>query len=311
MGWLRRAHPSELLTRGVVLSAGADTGAMADWASTAAPRVLRALRVIHPLPCTINALVVVSLAVVAEASQATAATLGISMFACQASIGAVNDVCDSPADRIAKPTKPIPAGDIDAKAATAIGIGAGSIGLLLSATFGAQVLVLGAAGLACGLAYDLRLKQAGLGWLCFALAFPVLLAWTWLAAADVLPPGWPLLLPLAALAGPTIHLANSLVDVESDVRVGTPSLATRLGRSRGLVALTGLSAILWSCAWAVLLSLPAAPRECLLAALGATGLGWLGVTASWAEDPNTRERGWLLQASALGLLAVAWVVAAG
>ena len=75
----------------------------------------------------------------------------------------------------------------------------------------------------------------GAGWLCFAAALPLLLAWTWLAAAGSLPPGWPFLLPLAALAGPALHLANSLVDVDSDAQTGRgqPGHAPRAPQRQG------------------------------------------------------------------------------
>jgi 4-hydroxybenzoate polyprenyltransferase len=274
------------------------------------PRAVRALRVIHPLPSAINALVVAALAVAAGAAPPVVGSLALAMFACQSAIGAINDVADAGRDRMGKPSKPIPAGDIGAGAATAVGFVAAVIGLLVSAAFGLPVLLLAVAGLSCGLAYDLRLRQSGLGWLGFAMAFPLLLAWTWLAAAGTLPPGWPLLLPLAAVAGPTVHLANSLVDVEVDIAAGAATLATRLGRRAGLLTLTALSACVWFAAWAVLLWLPSLPGAALAAALGATILGWLGVAASWGAAPSVREAGWLAQAVALGALSVAWVVAA-
>ena len=101
------------------------------------------------------------------------------------------------------------------------------------------------------------MRRVGLGWLCFAAALPLLLAWTWLAAAGTLPPGWPFLLPLAALAGPALHLANSLVDVGVDVRTGRPSLATRLGPRSAKVALAILMATILVLAWATLASVGA------------------------------------------------------
>jgi len=283
---------------------------MPEMAAFAGSRAVGVLRVIHPLPCALNALVVGALALAAGSSGLVAPVLGTAMFAFQAAIGAVNDISDRTRDVIAKPDKPIPRGAVSPAMATAIAVGAGSLGLLVSAAFGPPVLLLGTAGLACGLAYDVSLRQRGLGWLCYALAFPILLAWTWLAAAGTLPPGWLLLLPLAALAGPTIHLANSLVDVESDARVGQVTLATRLGRRRGLVVLAALSTLVWLLAWAALLSRPGAPQGILVAAAGATALGAVGVAASWRRSLAERELGWLLQVVALALLALAWVVAA-
>jgi 4-hydroxybenzoate polyprenyltransferase len=279
------------------------SAAQRPWRSTA-------LRVIHPLPCAINALLVTALAMVAGAPGSVAVVLGSAMLAFQASIGAVNDVSDADRDRIAKPWKPIPAGRVSARTATLLAVVSGCLGLVISAAFGPMVLILGGVGLACGLAYDIVLGQRGLGWICYMVAFPTLLAWTWLAAAGELPPGWPLLLPLAALAGPAIHLANSLVDVETDARVGATSLATRLGRRRALVALTWLTTLVWVLAWAVLLSLGSVPREAGFAAVGASLMAGVGLAASWQRSGAIRQAGWLLQAVALAILALAWVVAA-
>lgn len=281
------------------------TAPAAGWARRA-----HALRVIHPLPSAINALLVVALATTAGAQPGPALALGMAMLAFQAAIGAINDVSDADRDRVAKPSRPIPAGAISASTATRLGALCACVGLLISAAFGSVVALLGAAGLACGLAYDTVLGRRGLGWLCYAAAFPLLLAWTWEAAAGELPPGWPLLLPLAALAGPTIHLANSLADVESDERTGAVSLATRLGRRGALLALTWLTVVVWALAWAVLLSLGSLSREAGLAAAGATLMAGIGLTASWQRSATVRQAGWLLQAVALAILALAWVVAA-
>ena len=57
---------------------------------------------------------------------------------------------------------------------------------------------------------------------------------------------------LAALAGPAIHLANSLVDVGSDERVGRPSLATQLGPSSARKMLAIPTATIVVLAWATL-----------------------------------------------------------
>jgi 4-hydroxybenzoate polyprenyltransferase len=269
-----------------------------------------ALRVIHPLPCALNAVVVGALSLAAGASTVVALVLAGGMFSFQATIGAVNDIADRARDAAAKPDKPIPAGLVSPGTASVVALGTALLGLLVSATFGLPVLLLGAVGLACGLAYDVALRQRGLGWLCYALAFPVLLAWTWRAAAGTLPPGWPVLLPLAALAGPTIHLANSLVDVGSDMRVGTVTLATRLGRRDGLLTLVALSALVWLLAWAAFLSRPSVPRDILLVGIGATLVGALGVLLSWRRSPAARELGWLLQVIAFAVVAVVWVVTA-
>ncbi len=274
-------------------------------------RAVLGLRVIHPLPSALNVALVMTLALVAAAPPSQVTLLGLAMLGFQASIGALNDVVDLEHDRPAKATKPIPAGFIGRRTALAMAAVGAAAGLAISASFGPEVLLLGAAGYGCGLAYDLVMRRQGLGWICYAGAFPLLLAWTWMAAAGSLPPGWPLLLPLAALAGPTIHLANSLVDVEADRRAGLTSLATSLGEDRAPLVLTILNGIIYGLAWTILLGRPALPAAALVAAALATFCAALGVSLSWRSTRMERELGWLLQAAGIALLAVAWTSAAG
>jgi geranylgeranylglycerol-phosphate geranylgeranyltransferase len=269
------------------------------------------LRVIHPLPSALNAALVVALAIVAGASLLEAGLLGLAMLGFQGSIGALNDVVDADRDRLTKPAKPIPAGVISGRGATVVAMAGAAVGLVISARFGLPVLILGAAGYGCGLLYDLVMRRRGQGWVCFAGAFPLLLAWTWMAVAGSLPPGWPLLLPLAALAGPTIHLANSLVDLDADEQAGVTSLATSLGEDRAPLVLTMLTASIHVLAWAILIWLADLPTAALAAATAGTLCAGLGVSLSWRPAMGARERGWLLQAIGIALLAVAWVAAAG
>ena len=236
-----------------------------------------------------------------------AGVLGLAMLGFQFSIGALNDVADVEADRPSKPRKPIPAGLIPIESATVIVVLGAVVGLGISASFGILVLILGASGYASGVAYDVVMRRLGLGWLCFAAALPLMLAWTWLAAAGTLPPGWPLLMPLAALAGPALHLANSLVDVDSDARSDRLSLAAKLGPRNAKVALAILMAIILVLAWATLASVGAASSLALSVAIVATATTALGVTLSWQDAPRSREIGWLLQAVALATMATAWL----
>jgi 4-hydroxybenzoate polyprenyltransferase len=265
------------------------------------------MAVVHPVPSTLNAVLVATLVLIAGGERSVAGVLALAMLGFQFSIGALNDVVDVEADRAWKPRKPIPGGLIPIESAVAIVVLGAIVGLGISASFGISVLILGAAGYACGVAYDLLMRRMGLGWLCFAVALPLLLAWTWLAAAGTLPPGWPVLLLLAALAGPALHLANSLVDVESDARSGRTSLATRLGPRSARVALAILMAIILVLTWATLASVATPSGLALAVAAVATATTALGVGLSWQESRRAREAGWLLQASGLAAVAAAWL----
>ena len=260
----------------------------------------------HPLPSAINAGLVFGLALVAGSEAPVAVVLGVAMFGYQASIGSLNDLVDADRDRQAKPGSPIPAGLVSRRLAMGIAIVGGALGTAVSAAFGAAVLAAGSAGYGCGLAYDLFMRRWGWGWLCFALALPLLLVWTWLAAAGSLPRAWPILLPVAALAGPTLHLANSLADADEDRRSGTRSLTVALGVERAQRLLAALVTTVYLLAWVTLAWLAPLSVTAAVTAVGATLLAGLGVTLSRRTDSRAREAGWLVQAVGLAVLAVAW-----
>jgi 4-hydroxybenzoate polyprenyltransferase len=272
------------------------------------PGRVRALAVVHPFPSIVNAILVFALYLLAGGAVPAAAALGAGMLGLQFAIGAVNDLADEGADAVAKPAKPIPSGLVTRR--TAIGVaGAGTlVGLAAYAVHGPLPLVLAVGMLACGLAYDLGLKRLGLGWLCYAVAFPLLPLSTWLAVSGALPPRAELLLPVAALAGPTLQVANGLVDLERDRIAGVRSLSRWLGRRGSILVLAVLSAAVYGVAWASLLG--SDPRAVPLGVVGlATIAAALGIRLSAADAPGTRERGWELQIVGIALLGGGWLLA--
>lgn len=272
------------------------------------PGRVRALAVVHPFPSIVNAILVFALYLLAGGAVPGALALGAGMLGLQFAIGAVNDLADEGADAVAKPAKPIPSGLVTRR--TAIGVaGAGTlVGVAAYAVHGPLPLVLAVGMLACGLAYDLGLKRLGLGWLCYAIAFPLLPLSTWLAASGTLPPRAELLLPVAALAGPTLQVANGLVDLERDGIAGVRSLSRWLGRRGSILVLAVLSAAVYGVAWASLLG--SDPRAASLGVVGlATIAAALGIRLSAADAPSTRERGWELQIVGIALLGGGWLLA--
>ncbi len=247
------------------------------------------------------------LAAVAGADRSVSLLLAAGMFGFQVSIGALNDLLDAERDRLAQPDKPIPAGAISRRTVAAIAVIGGAVGLLVSASFGWAVLAAGAVGAGCGYAYDLVARRAGLAWLTFAIALPSLLAWVWLAAAGTLPPHAELLLPLAALAGPAVHLANSMADADTDRESGTISLAIRLGRQRSGRVLLGLDLAVWALAWLGLALLGPLSTGVLVATSLATAMAVSGALFSIAPRTAASDLGWTLAAAALAMLAVIWV----
>jgi 4-hydroxybenzoate polyprenyltransferase len=271
---------------------------------------LRGLRVVHPFPSTLNALLVLALALIAGGSAQVASVLALAMLGLQFAIGAVNDLFDEELDRQTKPSKPIPSGLISRRATTLISLGAGSLALLMSAALGVQTLAMAAVMLGAGLAYDVWLKRTAWAWLAFSVAFPILPLYAWYGATGTVPPLYDLLLPLAVLAGPALQLSNGLVDLERDLAAGVTTLAGRLGRRRSLAVIGVLVGVIHAGAWATLV-LGGLLTAWVVTPLVLSGsLAVVGLYLSADAKPARRERGWQAQACAVALLAVSWLAAA-
>jgi 4-hydroxybenzoate polyprenyltransferase len=274
-------------------------------------RALGLFALVHPFPSALNALLVVALVLLAGGDATAAVLLGPGMLGLQFSIGAANDWFDVDLDTMTKPAKPIPAGRVSRRGAAVVAFVCGAAGLALAAagsgpggfaTFGCALAML-----AAGLAYDARLKRTAFSWLPFAVAFPLLPLYSWLGAVGQAPPGASLLLPVAFLAGPTLQLANGLVDAERDVRGGVLGLVARLGRRRAWWALLVLQLVINALALASVLADASSSPASRGTVLAAAALALIGVVLSGARSTATREWGWRCQAVALAVLAVGWL----
>lgn len=267
---------------------------------------LRALRVVHPFPSFLNAALVLAIALVARGTPSTAALLALGMLGLQFCIGATNDLLDADLDARAKPHKPIPAGLVSEATVRVAAIAAGGVGLLAAAVGGPVIVLLWAAMLACGLAYDFRLKPTPWAWACFSVAFALLPLYAWYGAAGTMPPLPGFLIPLAVIAGPAIQLANGLVDLEVDEAAGIKTLATRLGRKQTLGFIAALLLVIHGLAWATLVR-SSAQVNLAVAAGSLTAL--VGFALSTRRSITAREAGWSLQAGSICLLGVGWLSA--
>jgi 4-hydroxybenzoate polyprenyltransferase len=280
-------------------------------------RTLAAVRVVHPFPSLVNAALVAALAALARGRAGddpgtvalVAGGLALGMLGLQFGIGAMNDVLDWRRDAIAKPAKPIPRGLVKRRTATVVAVVAGGGGLLLAAAYGPPVLLMAAAMLGAGLVYDAWLKPTPFAWLCFSVAFPILPVYAWYGATGVLPPHWQVLLPIAALAGPGLQLANGLVDLEADQVAGLATLSVRLGRRRATLLMAGLIVVIHALAW-LTLGAVAAPSLAPPAVALASAIALAGLILSGRPAPSLRETGWEAQCLAIALLGVGWLLAA-
>lgn len=269
------------------------------------------VRLVHPFPSALNALLVLGIALIAGAPIQRAGLLAAAMLGLQFCIGAVNDLFDEALDAESKPFKPIPAGRVSRSQAWVVAWLSGGGGLVLAALVDLPDVLpvaMAAAMLSAGLVYDSLLKPTAFGWVCFSVAFPILPVYAWYGATGTLPPRWEILLPVAALAGLALQLANGLIDLETDRSAGLRTLAVSLGRRTSLVVTTVAVAAIHLLAW---LTVPPTAGEtvALLSGIaGALALG--GVLASVQESRVMREIGWTAQAASIAVLALAWLLGA-
>jgi len=217
-------------------------------------RGFAAARIIHPFPTFLNVAATIGLAFVAADGPPPwplTARLAAAMFCAQACIGITNDIFDRRLDAATKPWKPIPRGLISVDLAAWIAGGFLGASLALGATVSGLSMALLALGASCGLAYDVGLKRTVFSAVPFMIAIPTLPAWVFVSLDRWQPELW-LLLPLGSLLGLSIHLANTIPDVDADAEQGVRGLAHRLGVPQSMrlawcsfAAALALSLVLW------------------------------------------------------------------
>ena len=265
------------------------------------------VRLGHPFPSSLDAIVTGFLAVIAGASPPVAVALGLAMLSLQVSIGALNDLADADRDRERKPGKPIPARLVGRRTARVVVLVGLVVGLGVSAMLGLATLGVAAVGVASGYLYDLRLKATAWAWLPFAVGLPLLPIYAWVGATGAVPAALALVVPLGMLAGAAVALLNGLVDVERDRAAGLATPAVTLGpvRARRLAAV--LVAVATFGVIGSLAAIAAPSGAWALVALGASSVV-VGLVLAGSASTTTRQRGWETAAVGIGLLAAGWAV---
>ena len=203
-----------------------------------AARWLRAVRIVHPFPTLLNVAATAALSCVAAHGAPDAPLLGrmlLVMLLAQSAIGVANDYCDRALDAASKPWKPIAAGVVAPRAALAAACALSAAAAITAATLGAGGFALAMLGMACGLVYDVRLKRSVFSAVPYMVAIPVLPLWVWTVLGAWRDALW-WLLPLGALIGLALHLANTLPDIDADAAHGVRGLAHRLGARGSMIA---------------------------------------------------------------------------
>jgi 4-hydroxybenzoate polyprenyltransferase len=284
----------------------------ADMSGSRAPhlRLLGVLRLFHPFPSILNALVVAVLAGVAARGwpgTGRILTLTATMLCIQCAIGALNDWADRGLDALTKPAKPIPAGLIGPKAALAAAVCLGVAPTVLAARFGGAAWALAMMGFGVGIAYDLGLKRTPFSALTYAVALPLVPVWVW-TALDLASPAVAVVLPVGFLLGFGLQLANALPDAEGDALGGVRGTLQYLGPELGRrVAWLSFGAAL---ALAALLAGASGLRPWpFLACWVISAVLLLAAVWIYRRRPSRRslQVGWTLLAPAAGALAVGWL----
>jgi 4-hydroxybenzoate polyprenyltransferase len=249
---------------------------------------------------------VVTIALIAGADAGVAVRLGVGMLGLQFAIGSANDLADASDDMVAKPDKPIPAGLVSRGAVSAVGAAAAAIGFVAVATVSAGALLMGALGLADGLAYDVRLKRTPLAWMAFAAGVGLLPLYAWFGARGSVPPALVGVVALAVAAGAALALANAYVDLEADRRSGISSVATMFGPRKTLLTDAALLAAVQVVALVTTL-VTAGATAALLLEVGGCGVAWFGLGLAATDDNRVRPLVWEIQAVGILALGAVWL----
>ena len=191
----------------------------------------------HPGPVLFHVLVVALLAVLAgwpHPSWPALILLVTAHAAMQLSIAMFNDYHDRYHDARGKKRKPIVIGLVRPREALLASIALMVIMFVLLLPFKGLALLVSLLYLACGQAYNLGVKSTPFSGVMFAIAFPLIPVYAFVGMGHLIPlVFWQL--PIVALLGVAVNLANSLPDIKEDVANHERTLAVVLGMNRSLL----------------------------------------------------------------------------
>jgi 4-hydroxybenzoate polyprenyltransferase len=191
----------------------------------------------HPVPVAFHTLAVMILALLAAWPHVVWPTFVLVILAhtsMQLSIAVLNDYCDRHLDAASKRGKPISRGLIHPGEALFIGILLFLVMIVLLLFLNRLAFLISLLYFAFGLSYNLGLKSTPLSGIIFALAIPLIPVYAFAGMGHLLPiVFW--LVPVAALLGVALNLANSLPDLETDAVQRVRTLAVVLGLRRSFL----------------------------------------------------------------------------
>lgn len=192
----------------------------------------------HPGPVLIHTIAVTIFAALAAWPHLVWSTLLLVIgahFAMQCSIAVLNDYCDRQLDMESKRQKPIARGLVSPREALLFGCMWIVLMFLLLLFVNWLALLISALYLLLGQAYNLGLKSTPWSGIVFALAIPLIPVYAFVGV-DHSSAVLFCLIPVAALLGIALNLANSLPDIVEDAANNARTLAVVLGEQMTLLA---------------------------------------------------------------------------
>ncbi|GCF11167.1 UbiA family prenyltransferase [Dictyobacter arantiisoli] len=155
----------------------------------------------------------------------------------QLAIAVSNDYCDRQLDALSKKNKPIVRGLISPREALLLAIFLMLLMVCLLLFINPLALLVSLLYLIIGQSYNLGLKGTPWSGIAFAIMFPLIPVYAFVAIGHMIP----LILwqvPIAALSGIAVNLANSLPDIAEDAAGHARTLAVVLGHQGSVLACT-------------------------------------------------------------------------
>jgi 4-hydroxybenzoate polyprenyltransferase len=207
-------------------------------------RIQGFVRLCHPLPVFFHILAVALLALLAALPHVVWPLWSLVVLAhtaMQMAIAVFNDYCDRDLDTASHRDKPIPLGLVMPRESLLLGIALSLLMIALLLFINPVALGISLLYFILGMSYNLGLKSTPLSGLLFALAFPLIPVYAFVGMGKLVPIVlW--LVPVLALLGVALNLANSLPDFEEDEKQQAHTLAVVLGLDRAFWLSTGLIA---------------------------------------------------------------------
>lgn len=231
--------------------------------------------------------------------------------AMQFSIGILNDYCDRRLDALGGKNKPIVLGLIRPHEALLAGLLMIVIMFVILLPLNIFALLAALGYLALGQIYNLGLKSTPVSGILFALAMPLLPLYAF-AGVGRIPSMVIWFIPIGAILGVALNLANSLPDIEEDATGNAQTLAVTLGVKGSFIAcplLIALGALLIGAL--TIFQLVPAQLWLMLPILVLTGLGLVIMVVFFGpEKPRqTRKVYFYLTALLSLMLAGGWFIA--